>query len=103
MRVEVLYVADCPSHPAAVELVKSILLAEGLDSAVHEVLVQDERTAQELRFCGSPTIRINGHDVVTEPSKQENFSLTCRWYAGRQAAGLPPRESVRRAIMEPNR
>jgi hypothetical protein len=103
VRVEVLYVADCPSHPVAVKLVKSILLAEGLDSIVHEVLVLDERMAQELRFSGSPTIRINGRDVVTEPGEQETFSLTCRWYAGPHAASLPPHELVRRAIMEADR
>ena len=104
MRVEVLYVADCPSHPAAVELVKSILLSEGLDWGVHEVLVQDERMAQALRFRGSPTVRINGRDVgevgENATTATEKFSLSCRLYPGSQRAGLPPVELVRRAVAE---
>ena len=60
MKVEVLYVAECPSHPAAVKLVKEVLAAEGVAADVHEVLVRDEGMADQLRFCGSPTIRING-------------------------------------------
>jgi hypothetical protein len=30
MKVEVLYVAECPSHPAAVKLVRNVLAAEGI-------------------------------------------------------------------------
>jgi len=56
VRVEVLYVAECPSHPAAVKLVKDILEAEDVAAEIHEVLVRDEGMADELGFCGSPTI-----------------------------------------------
>jgi len=59
MKVEVLYVADCPTHPAAVKLVRHVLAAEGVEAEIHEVLVSDEEMASELGFCGSPTIRIN--------------------------------------------
>ena len=41
MKVEVLYVAECPSHPAAVELVRRVLAAEGVAADIHEVLVKD--------------------------------------------------------------
>ena len=77
MKVEVLYVAECPSHPAAVRLVKDILLAEGLVEKVQEVLVKDERMAGELKFPGSPTIRINGRDVAGETQKARNFAPMC--------------------------
>jgi hypothetical protein len=56
VKVEDLYVADCPTHPAAVKLVKQVLAAEGVEAEIHEVLVRDEGTANELGFCGSPTI-----------------------------------------------
>src|SRR5438094_8171148 len=46
VKVEVLYVAECPSHPVAVRLVKDILLAEGLVEKVQEVPVKDERMAE---------------------------------------------------------
>jgi hypothetical protein len=66
VKVEVSYVADCPTHPAAVKLVKHILAAEGVEAELHEVLVSDEGMAGELGFFGSPTIRINGRDVAGE-------------------------------------
>lgn len=60
MKVEVLYVSECPSHRAAVKLVKDVLAAEGITTNVDEVLVRDEEMASDLKFLGSPTIRING-------------------------------------------
>lgn len=100
MRVEVLYVAECPSHPAAVRLVRDVLHAEGIAAEIREVLVTDARMAGELRFCGSPTIRINGRDVVQDPQKRSAFVLSCRLYPGSQQIGLPPVEQVRRAVIE---
>jgi len=29
MKIEILYVAECPSHPAAVKLVRDVLSSEG--------------------------------------------------------------------------
>ena len=96
MKVEILYVADCPSRPAAVALVKDVLATQGVQAEITEVLVTDERTAHELRFPGSPTIRINGRDVA-EPS-ETGFALKCRLYPGSLQIGLPPAELVRLAI-----
>ncbi len=48
MRVEVLYVADCPSHPAAVKLVRDVLDSEGVAAEVREVLVRDDSMATDL-------------------------------------------------------
>jgi hypothetical protein len=120
MKVEVLYVADCPSHPAAVKLLKDILASEGLATEVHEILVTDEQMACALQFPGSPTIRIdgrdietneievnetdchemNGHGIVPMPlgPSQNNFALSCRWYPGTNQLALPAAELIRRAI-----
>lgn len=100
MKVEVLYVAECPSHAAAVKLVKDVLAAQGVVADIREVLVADERMAKELRFCGSPTIRINGRDVAGEPQKTEVFSVSCRLYPGAKQSGLPSAEWVHRAVIE---
>ena len=99
MRIEVLYVAECPSHPAAVKLVRDVLSAEGVAADVREVLVADDRMAAELAFTGSPTIRIDGKDVAGEPSKAREFALSCRLYPGSTEIGLPPLEMVRRAVV----
>lgn len=100
MKIEVLYVPECPSHPAAVNLVRDVLGAQGVAADIHEVLVANEKMANELRFSGSPTIRINGRDVAMETTKSKGFALSCRLYPGSQEIGLPPAELVRRAVIE---
>ncbi len=100
MKVEVLFVADCPSHPAAVNLVKQVLAAEGVEAEIHEVLVRDEGMANELGFSGSPTIRINGRDVAGESQDARSFALSCRLYPGSKQVGLPPAETVHRAVLK---
>jgi hypothetical protein len=100
MKVEVLYVAECPSHPAAVKLVRDLLNSEGVVAEVREVLVRDDRMATHLAFSGSPTIRINGQDVAGESSEAKAFALSCRLYPGSAEIGLPPIETVRRAVVK---
>ena len=100
MRIEVLYVAECPSHPAAKKLVREVLNAEGVSAEIREVLVTDDHMATELAFLGSPTIRVNGRDVAGESSNPKRFGLSCRLYPGSTEIGLPPVELVRRAVVE---
>lgn len=100
MKIEVLYVAECPSHPAAVRLVRDVLATQGLAADIQEVLVTDEGMAKQFKFPGSPTIRINGRDVAGELSESQAFALSCRLYPSTQPSGLPPVEMVRRAVVE---
>jgi hypothetical protein len=96
-----LYVAECPSHPEALKLVRDVLAAEGVAAEIHEVLVKDKEMAKKLQFPGSPTIRVNGQDVAEETRAPRHFALSCRLYTGSQNARLPPLEMVRRAIAGP--
>jgi hypothetical protein len=100
VRVEVLYVAECPSHPAAVRMVKDILAAQGVATEVHEVLVRDKGMATELKFLGSPTIRVNGKDVAENTRQAQSFAVCCRLYPGSKQVGLPAAEMIHRAVIE---
>ena len=100
MKVEVLYVAECPSHPAAVKLVREVLDSEGVAAEIREVLVRDDRMATDPAFSGSPTIRINGRDVAGDSSQAKAFASNCRLYPGSDEIGLPPVEMVLRAVLE---
>jgi Domain of unknown function (DUF2703) len=101
VKVEILYVADCPSHPAAVRLVREVLAAQGVTAQIHEVLVTDRETADKLKFLGSPTIRVNGRDVANDQT--QNFAMSCRLYPGSTQVGVPPAELIHRAIIEARR
>jgi hypothetical protein len=48
VKVEVLYVLNCPHHAAAVRQLKKVLLAEGATAEIREVEVKD---AKEIYGC----------------------------------------------------
>ena len=89
MRVELLWWEGCPSHPAALEQLREVLREEGADP--DSVVLREVRTdeqAREERFFGSPTIRIDGEDVVP-PGEGEPMGLTCRVYRLRDGTFSP--------------
>ena len=76
MRVEFLWWHGCPSHPEALAELREVLRSEDLDPNLIErrEIESDEQAAHE-RFPGSPTILIDGDDVIP-PDDGEPFSLT---------------------------
>jgi hypothetical protein len=100
MRVEFLWWEGCPSHPGALAELRDVLRSEDLDPDVVErrEITTDEQAVRE-RFPGSPTILIDGEDVIPHEDG-ELFSLTCRVYRlrdGRYSA-TPDPEDVRAAV-----
>jgi glutaredoxin len=100
VKVEVFYGPDCPHHPSAVKQLSDVLLAEGVETEIIEVRVNDARTAEEYKFRGSPTIRINGRDIAGESDSPKSFALACRMYSGAKETGVPPLEMMQRAVYE---
>jgi hypothetical protein len=103
IRVQLLFWEGCPSHPAALEDLESQMASLGLDPASVELReIGTEEQAAAERFPGSPTIRIDGVDVV-DPGGQPS-ALTCRVYRRRDGRISPTpdpadvRESLVRAI-----
>ena len=99
MKIEVLYVLDCPHYPAAMAELKRVLAVEKVSAQISEVLVADARTAANLNFRGSPTIRINGRDIAGD-SEVQQFALSCRLYPSEKQPGVPAAEMIHRALLE---
>ena len=98
-RVEFLWWAGCPSHPQALADLRAELEAAGLDpGAVDEIEIASEGDAVAHSFVGSPTIRIDGRDVV-DPD-DDRPALTCRVYrlGDGRISPLPDRADVRAAL-----
>jgi len=97
--VEVLSFRGCPHAEPAVALVRETARELGVAATVSLVEVADPETAIRLRFLGSPTIRVDGHDVEPGAERREDFALGCRIYRTRDGqSGLPTREWVRAAL-----
>src|SRR3712207_4983010 len=103
MRVELLWWQGCPSTPEALDDLRRALDEEGAEAEVQLIEVESDEQARAERFPGSPTIRIDGEDVLPADDG-EPFSLTCRVYRTRDGSISPTpdpedvREAVRRAI-----
>jgi hypothetical protein len=102
MKIELLYCDGCPSWLHTRADSEAVLAQRGLTDTVNLINVQDNEQANELRFTGSPTLRIDGVDIDpdTPPGGYDDgFNMECRiyWVDGKPT-GLPPREWIERAI-----
>lgn len=100
MKVEILYVPDCPNLSLAIARVQEALAAANIQAEIREVVVRDNSDAFRLNFPGSPTIRVNGRDVEPTASGEQHVGLQCRLYSGTQNPGAPDRESIVHALRE---
>ena len=94
--VEILYFDDCPHYEDARELVERMSDELDLSPEIRLVHVADVEAAERMRFLGSPTIRIDGHDIEPGADERETFAFGCRVYAS--GAGLPDKRLVRDAL-----
>lgn len=101
MRVSFLYYEDCPSHNLALERLREVMAEEDTSGEVEVVKVETEEQARELRFVGSPTIRVDGQDI--DLPTESRYALACRVYRledGR-ISPLPVKDMIRRALRSP--
>lgn len=98
MQIDFLYFEDCPSHEKALARLREVLHEEGLQAEIRIHKMETDEQAQEWRFAGSPTILVNGEDIV--PTDETLYSLSCRvyqWEDGRFSP-LPSPQMIRRGL-----
>jgi hypothetical protein len=79
----------CPSWGRALEQLRGVMTQVGLDPAAIELReVPTEEQARAQGFVGSPTIRVDGRDVLPPP-RGEPAGLTCRVYRLRDGRVSP--------------
>lgn len=99
--IEFLFWEGCPSHERALSDLAALLdefqIARD-QLRVIEVMTADD--AEREHFIGSPTIRINGKDIV-DPGETP-YGLDCRVYFRRdgRASPLPDPDDLRDAIAQ---
>ena len=95
MRVELLATLDCPHAERAEEILRMALAEDGRQPRVDRVYVSDLDNAAGLGFHGSPTIRIDGRDVLPPPADLP-INLGCRLYPQPDGslAGVIPAETI---------
>jgi len=100
-RVELLYFDGCPNHQATRALVERVGAELQLDPEIEFVQVTAAETASQLRFLGSPTVRVNGRDVEPGADERADFVFSCRLYRSEQGlTGQPAEGWIREALAE---
>ena len=99
MHITFLYYEDCPSHEQGLERLRQVLAEEGVESEIEIIKVETEAQAQQYHFVGSPTILIDGVDIVPPPPGTP-YNLTCRayWLENGRVSPLPSPHMIRRSL-----
>ena len=90
-RVELLYLPDCPNVEAARDQLRLAFEVVGLTPYWTEVDISVPSVIPQMRAYGSPTILINGRDVV---SVDWVDGAACRVYSGSEQRGAPPLDAI---------
>lgn len=93
MRLDILYVSECPNLGAARARVGEALRDIGVTAVVEEIEVASEDAARRLGMRGSPTILVDGHDPFRSADAP---SVACRLY--RSAGGVDGTPTVAQLV-----
>ena len=98
LHVELLAIEDCPHLERVRRDLEAVLRKGIIEVPIQLVFVTGPEDAEFLHFQGSPTIRINGEDVVSQPDLP--VAMGCRIYRAAEGRmqGWPPIEAIRAAV-----
>ena len=97
--VEILYTDECPFWKEALKYIEKIASALKSDITLKKVKISSEKDAKNLRFLGSPTIRINGVDVDPDATNDNEGFVGCRIYRYKgRIFQYPPKEMIESAF-----
>jgi len=100
MKIQLLYVRECPHFKSALNLLNEILKEKEIKEEIELIEIRSEEEARKYEFLGSPSIKINGKDI--EKEKRDYPPLFgCRIYKnGENYTGVSPKYLILEAIEE---
>ena len=75
LRIDLLFSPRCGVTKTTLMLVKAVLSELGMEASISEVIVNTELMARDLRFLGSPSIRVNERDIEPGAEELHNYGL----------------------------
>jgi len=74
-KIELLLSPGCAHAEEAVNLVQKTLAEVKVAAEVSETLIDTKKMAKELKFLGSPTIRVDGRDIEPGAEERQDYGL----------------------------
>lgn len=101
MNIEFLWFDDCPNHGKALRLLQEVMAEKGIEETFIDVNLTDPDLANQYRFPGSPTIRIDGRDIEPGFVDPGDYTPRCRLYlTERGLVGVPERAWIEAALSD---
>lgn len=92
MHIELLYFDDCPNWRTTRADLDALGDEIGFDVSLTRLTGPEDATAKQ--FLGSPSIRVNGTDILT--TGQEQVGYACRLYEG--STNAPTKAALNEAL-----
>lgn len=100
MRVELLYWDGDPDYMRTRQNLVEVLTEDAFETPIQMIAVASQEDAELLEFTGSPTIRLDGHDIAPEAHSTAP-GLRRRFYPsddGDGRAAVPGKRLIRAAV-----
>ena len=78
MQVTLRYFTECPNWRVAEERLREAMGRSGRTVAIVHEVIETHDQAEQIGFCGSPSVVIDGHDAF--PDQAGPVGLSCRIY-----------------------
>ncbi|MCO5316338.1 MAG: hypothetical protein M9938_09290 [Solirubrobacterales bacterium] len=99
MKIELLYFDGCPGYEELQPRLNELLTERGLLGDLESVPVTTPEQAERERFLGSPTLRVDGHDVEPGADQRRGYGMNCRLYeTGADSAHAPSNDLIVAAL-----
>jgi hypothetical protein len=97
----VLTTPGCPHRAGAIALAECVCAELDGNAELRVIEIPDQQVAEQARFLGSPTIRVDGIDVEPDADRCVEYLCSCRLYQGEHSLrGLPEEAWVRQALQD---
>ena len=98
-RIDILVFDGCPNAEPTRQLVERVARELAAQPEIEVVVVPDAEAAEQTRFLGSPTVRVNGRDIEPGAEARHDYSMACRVYETADGlAGQPDGAWLRDAL-----
>ena len=99
MRIELLYFDGCPHHDELLPHLEELLARTGHAVEITLIRIDTPEQAEQHRFLGSPTVRLDGIDIDPTAAERDDYGIKCRLYRTDEGLrGTPPDDLFLRVL-----